>query len=888
MDETAKPNLLPEPGPNNGNTFQEMAEGLAQFEILCNEQGHPVDGRILSWNLAAERLTGRRADQVLGKTILELRPETDRRLIEVLGRVALTGQPIRLEEYVPERECWLDIAAYSPAKNQFVTIFSDVTARRTAELKRENILSTALDGFCEIDAKGRFVDVNEVYCRMSGYSRDELLAMHAMEVESKTSLEEMLRRMEHTQRAGADRLETLNRHKDGHLFPVEISTRYVPGGGGRYFSFVRDITERTRAEETLRLRTQELKEAQRLARIGSSLRDLETDVIVWSDELYRIFGMDSKLPPPGYEEFWQFFAAESRTRLQAAAADFRREGRAFDLELEIVRRDGATRWITYRAEAERNASGKAVRFRTIIQDITERWLAERALRESEEKYRRIVDTMTEGVWMIDSDNCVSFVNPQAASMLGYRAEEIQGRSVFDFMDEENTAAVRIRLENRRRGIAEQFDLSLVAKNGRNIRVLLNTCPLRDANGSYAGSLGIATDITERTMLEEQLRQARKLESIGRLAGGVAHDFNNLLTVINGYSELLLKKLETGDPMHTPLAQINEAGQQAAALTQQLLAFSRKQITRPKALDLNQAIREIAGILHRLIGEDIDFNTRLSPQLELVWADPAQISQVLMNLVVNARDAMPGGGHLLIETRNVDLDEDYSREHPEVEPGPYVQLTVSDSGTGMDMETQEHLFEPFFTTKKPGEGTGLGLATVYGVVKQAGGSIWVYTVLGKGTTFKIYLPRLKEGAAAEALAKPAVEALQGTETILLVEDQLQLRRLARTVLQSYGYQVLEAANGAEAMACSERCPGPIHLMLTDVIMPGMSGRELADHLKPARPGMKVLFMSGYTEGAIVHHGILDADVAYLQKPVSADNLAAKVREVLGAPGPAATA
>ena len=360
---------------------------------------------------------------------------------------------------------------------------------------------------------------------------------------------------------------------------------------------------------------------------------------------------------------------------------------------------------------------------------------------------------------------------------------------------------------------------------------------------------------------------------------MAHDFNNLLTVINGYSDLLLGKLDTRDPMREEITQILNAGKHAAELTQQLLAFSRRQVLQPKVLDLNHLVLDVEKMLRRLVGEDIEIVTVLSPQAELVIADPGQMTQVLMNLAVNARDAMPSSGHLVIETAHLDLYQNSVKEHPEVEPGPYVQLTISDSGIGMDEATKSHIFEPFFTTKKSGQATGLGLATVYGIVKQAGGSIWVYSEPGKGTTFKVYLPQVNEGIPIQE-SKPEIESLRGDETILVVEDQAGIRKLAQQILDGYGYQVLTAANGGEALLQAERHVGPIQLMLTDVVMPRMSGRELADRLKPLRPAMKVLYMSGYTDNVVVHRGIVDLDVAYLQKPFTGVGLAAKVREVLG--------
>src|SRR5437773_9313187 len=384
---------------------------------------------------------------------------------------------------------------------------------------------------------------------------------------------------------------------------------------------------------------------------------------------------------------------------------------------------------------------------------------------------------------------------------------------------------------------------------------------------------------DRARLEEQLRQAHKMEAIGRLAGGIAHDFNNLLTVINGYSELVLNSLGANLHARKNVEQIKKAGRRAATLTRQLLAFSRRQVLQLRVLDLNAVVTNFEAMLQPLIGEDILLEAVLQPGLGLVKVDPGQIEQIILNLTVNARDAMPEGGKLTIETANVELDEAYARRHVSVRPGPYVMLAISDTGCGMDAETQARIFEPFFTTKEPGKGTGLGLSTVYGIVKQSGGDIWVYSEPGRGTTFKIYLPWV-EGAVetVEPGVAPARD-VRGSETILLGEDDGGIRRLVRQVLAERGYWVLEAIHGTHAIQISEQHTVPIHLLVTDVVMPGMSGRDLAERLKPSRPNMKVLFMSGYTDKAIVHHGELDPGTAVVRKQFTPDALARKLREVL---------
>jgi signal transduction histidine kinase len=398
----------------------------------------------------------------------------------------------------------------------------------------------------------------------------------------------------------------------------------------------------------------------------------------------------------------------------------------------------------------------------------------------------------------------------------------------------------------------------------------------DALASVAGTIAVGVD---RKQLEEQLRQAQKMEAIGQLAGGVAHDFNNLLTIINGYSEVIQTQLPENSPVLELVREVAQAGKRAASLTRQLLAFSRKQVLEPKVLDLNLVVTDLEKMLRRLIGEDVALATVLEPALGRVKADPGQVEQILMNLVVNARDAMPQGGKLTIETANAELDASYTQTLPDVRPGPYVLLAVTDTGVGMDEATKAHIFEPFFTTKGPGRGTGLGLAVVYGIVKQSGGHIAVYSEPGRGTTFKVYLPRVEDVPAAGKSHFGVTRSPAGTETILLAEDEDAVRALARHVLKMLGYTVLEAGHGKEALRLAEEHPGSIHLLVTDVVMPELGGQELAGRLSARRPEVRVLYLSGYTEDTVVRHGVLEPETAFLQKPFTPATLAQRVREVL---------
>ena len=519
--------------------------------------------------------------------------------------------------------------------------------------------------------------------------------------------------------------------------------------------------------------------------------------------------------------------------------------------------------------------------------FAERKRAEEALRRSEGKFQKLFDEAPVGYQEIDSEGRIIRINRTELDMLGYTAEEMLGKYIWEFItDEESRQKVKGKLAGAI-PTGRAFERLFQRKDGITFPAIMEDRVLRDSEGKIAGIRATIQDVTERkrseeekSLLQEQLRQSQKMEAIGKLAGGVAHDFNNLLTVIHGYGELLLSSLNQENRLKQDVQEILNASERASSLTRQLLAFSRKQVLQPKVLDLNAHVLNMDKMLRRMIGEDVGLVTLLTKDLGRIKADPGQIEQAILNLAINAKDAMLNGGKLTIETANVKLDENYARSRVGVSPGDYVMLSVSDTGVGIAPETKERIFEPFFTTKEKGKGTGLGLSTVYGIVQQSGGNIWVYSEPGLGTTFKIYLPRIEEGTESVRPAAVSTKPLQGSETVLLVEDEEMVRKLACTVLEKNGYTVLEASNGDEALDVVQgRNGNPIHLVVTDVVMPGMSGRQLADRLVSLRPEIKILYMSGYTDDAIVHHGVLDPGIAYIQKPFTPDALASKVREIL---------
>jgi PAS domain S-box-containing protein len=518
----------------------------------------------------------------------------------------------------------------------------------------------------------------------------------------------------------------------------------------------------------------------------------------------------------------------------------------------------------------------------VCRDISQHQQAEKARAEAETKYRMLVEHVNAITYIaeIGINGKWFYISPQVENILGYTPEEwlAIASDWAEHIHPDDLPIVIAAEEQSRNGFPFQAEFRVRRKDGREVW-LSDTAVIVQGSDSHPVMEGIMVDITERKALETQLQQSRKMEAVGRLAGGIAHDFNNLLTIVSGYTELALSRPGLPSEAHADIERIENASGRAAALVRQLLAFSRKQVLQPKILDLNKIVLNLDSLLRRLMDERIEMVTRVKDDLGKVKADPAQVEQVIMNLVVNARDAMPEGGRLVVETCNADLDANYAVDHVSVRPGRYVMLAVSDTGVGMDRQTVAHIFEPFFTTKESGRGTGLGLSTVYGIVKQSGGYIWVYSEPGKGSTFKVYLPRVDEGPEAPSAAQAAPRAQRGTETILIVEDEEAVRELIQTVLTEKGYDVIPSLDPQHAEQIAGRFPGEIHLLLTDMVMPGTSGRELAERISAKRKDIRVLFMSGYTDNVITSGGMLEEGLAFLQKPFSPAALVQKVREVL---------
>lgn len=679
--------------------------------------------------------------------------------------------------------------------------------------------------------------------------------------------------------AGED-YEGMGLRKDGSQFPVQVAVKVVQlADGPASFGFFWDLTERKQADRALQERERQLIEAQSLAGMGSWEWDVKTATVTWSRELYQLVGFDPDKPWPNFQkEYHRIYPPETWARLDAAGRETIKTGVPFEVEGYMNVSDGAKKWIISRGAVDYDAGGQPVRLRGTVQDITERKSGEEALRDSEVRYRLLFERNFAGVIRTTVDGRVLECNQSFARIYGYDSiEEVLPVNVKDFYYEDSgRAAFLDRL--MREKVVVGYEYRARRKDGKSAWVLISSSLVEDEKQGTT-ILSTILDITRWRELGEQLRQAQKMDAVGQLAGGVAHDFNNMLQIINGYSELLLDELPAQDPSRDLVKEIKNSVERSASLTRQLLAFSRQQVMSPEIVDLNKVILNSNKMLRRLIGEDIELIRVEGVGLSRVRVDSGRIDQVILNLAVNARDAMPHGGKLTVETANVQVDEDFARGHIPMAPGPFVMLKVSDTGCGMDGDTKARIFEPFFTTKEQGKGTGLGLATVYGIIKQSGGYVWVESELGQGTAFNIYFPPAEVSIQDEEEVTVDAKTISGSETVLIVEDEKDIRWLMRKAVEAKGYTVLEAHDGTDALRVADRHPGAIHLLLTDMVMPGIGGRALAELLASRRPELKVLYMSGYTGDSVSLQGELKLGAAFLQKPFAPDSLVRKVREVL---------
>jgi two-component system, cell cycle sensor histidine kinase and response regulator CckA len=891
------------------------------------------NSRVEMCNPAFETLFGYRREEIQGKDLDTLiAPGEFRQEASALTRRAAAGEVVRVTARRSRRDgSHLEVRivavplSVSGKRIGSFAMYEDVgehqrveAARREAEKKFRLLFENVLEGIFELMPDGKLASANPAMARICGYSSSEELRAAIGDFGRDLYPDAQARqnfRNALSERDAIERFEAQVGRKDGSRVWTSVNVRAVRDSDHAVISYVgtlEDVTDRKRAE----LEREVTFEIIHAVNVTDNLDDLLRLV---HQALRKVLSADNCFvalyePSTGMFHFPFFVdqydqAPPPQQVGRSCTAYVYRTGRAmlipqkaFDKlaaegQVELVgtpspswlgaplRTPGATIGVlvVQHYEDENAYTQRDLEFLSSVGGqiavAIERKRAEERVGESEARLRVMIEQLPAILWTVDTDLRITSALGAGLARFGLNPNQILGQSLFEYFETADQTLLPIAAH--RRAMSGEPVTFQVEWKGANYACHVE--PFRGADGSLQGAICMSLDVTDRKQLEEQLRQAQKMEAVGRLAGGIAHDFNNLLMVIQGYADLLMDRLHEGDPSRKNAEQIQTAAQRATSLTRQLLAFSRKQMLAPKVLNIYGVVTDMEKILRRLIGEDIQLECSTTPDLGLIKADRSQIEQVILNLAVNARDAMPQGGRLTIETANVELDASFSHPPAVLAPGKYVMLAVTDNGCGMDAETQAHIFEPFFTTKEKGKGTGLGLATVYGIVKQSGGYVWVYSEPSRGTSFKIYLPRIAEEPSTAPRDRPGEgrQLPQGTETVLLVEDEKGVRELTREYLQMSGYAVVEAEDGHTALELAAMHAGPIELLMTDVVMPGISGRELADRIRKLRPGIKVLFMSGYTDQAVVHHGILETDAVLLQKPFTVTTLASKLREILSA-------
>jgi len=823
------------------------------------------------------------------------------------GRTRLVGQLVHAGEVfggvvaslsldVPTHESELELFEEMNSDVAFALHAIELTEqKRKSQMRFQRLYENMAQGVVYQDAEGRITRCNKAAEVTLGLSLTQMQGRTSMDPRWKAVREDGsdFPGQEHPAmlalRSGEPARAVMGIHNPAESQQRWISINAVPefdtdgGSPVGVFTTIEDITQIRDAEAQLR-------EAQDIAGLGRWELDHRDNALKWSESTYGLFEVDSESFTPSYDALLGYVHPDDREEFETAFRHSVESGTSYVLTHRMKLPDGGIKWVKEMGRTSYTEDGKPIRSVGTVQDVTDLKAAEQELRNRNAFIQTIIDHIPIGLAVNRiNEGSTTYMNARFEEIYGWSAEELNSIDTFFelvYPDPEYRGRIRGMVEEDiASGDRSRMDWKGVPATGKDgvVRIIdAVTIPL------FEQDLMISTvrDVTAETLREEKIRelekqyhQAQKMESVGRLAGGVAHDFNNVLTVILGEAELARTNLIESDPLLSRLKRISEAGGRASDLTNQLLAFSRRQTLRVEPLDLNELVRSMENMLRRLIGEDVIFEVALGEKIGVVRADRGQLEQVLMNLAVNARDAMPQGGRLIIETANVDLSKEYASEHASVVPGPHVMVAVSDTGVGMDAETRAAIFEPFFTTKEKGKGTGLGLATVYGIVKQSEGSIWVYSEPGRGATFKIYLP-CRNAESVSALTREEPEASPGAgQQLLVVEDEGAIRELLEEMLQQLGYRVTIAANGGEALLAIEEQGLAPDLLITDVVMPGMGGAELSDRLRRKIPDIKVLYMSGYTDNAIVHHGVLDPGKQFLEKPFNLSQLSRAVAQAL---------
>ncbi|MBS0012906.1 MAG: PAS domain S-box protein [Desulfobacterales bacterium] len=890
--------------------FRIISENMLDMVALTDMEGN------FTFAGKSHEILGYKPGFLIGKNVMDfVHPEDLQHVRKEFGEFFATSHPRRVEyRYKCEdgHYLWLETVGNflrdeSGAPQKIVFSSRDITNRKQAEqqLKEsEERFSKAFRSspgpqvISDIDA-GEFIDVNDRWVEMLGYTRQELIGRSSKEVGIWADPGERDRIVQKLHKNGFFRDEPIEfkTSAGGTVYALWSAEAITLGNRHVMLSMIYDRTGHKQMEDALRESEQRLSLA--LDAVSDGVWDWRTDTnsVYFSPRWYTMLGYKPYELPEIFETWRRLLHPADLPEAERVLYRHLKSAQPFQLEFRMKAKDGDFKWIFARGKTvEKDAQGNPLRMLGTHMDITGRKQAEKKLRESEEKYRRIAENITDVVWTTDLNLNPTFVSSSIQKLLGETPEEHMRRTMAEkyppfYLDRiYQVLAEELEKENdpaNDKDRSRLIELEHYKADGSTIWVSMNISAIRDENDNLVGLQGVTRDITERKKREQeqeklraQLNQAQKMESVGRLAGGVAHDFNNKLSIINGYAEMAMETIDPSHPLQENIREIHTAGKKSADIVRQLLAFARKQTISPVLLDLNDTISSMLKMLQRLIGENINLAWHPGNNLCPVRIDPAQVDQIMANLAVNSRDAISDVGKLTIETSNIVVDEDYCRGNPEAIPGQYVMLTVSDDGCGMEKGVQDLLFEPFFTTKEIGKGTGLGLPTIYGIVKQNKGFINIYSEPGEGTTFKIYLPSHEEKKSSLQSAKEFTGQIPtGTETILVVEDEKTILQMSRQMLERLGYTVQTSGKPSEALQISEEYDGEIDLLITDVVMPEINGRDLSVRLSKNRPGLKTLYMSGYTADVIAHHGVLGKGLKFIQKPFSLKDLAVKVREVL---------
>ena len=852
-------------------------EALKQFADYLLRGGKSIAHRKIASG-GAEFLEGTDADW---SSLVGIPLKTSVRSIGVL-----TLSSFRKEILLEEAE----LEFVSRAAEQIALV---VERRQAEESLRESegryrmLFDHAPDGIVISDAEGKLLDANGVFCASLGYTYNEFIQLSAAEIVASSELQQIPVALKEIANEAEHHREWRLLRKDGSEFSADVSSKVMPDGN--ILAMVRDLSERRKAEIEKAVLAAEVEvQRERLRNILARVPGVVWETIVDKETQKQVgnFVSDYLTVMLGYTvgewlatpDFWSSIVDPNFPRQAEANASFALADGGLR-EIPLLSRQGRVVWVEAHTTPITGSRGKIEGMRGVMLDITDRKRSEHALRESEERYRELVENALDIIYVHDLEGNYISINHVAEKITGYSRDEILHMNLAKSVAPEHLQKAREMMSAKLEGKeVTAYEIEIIGKDGRRIVLEVNSRLVYD-NGVPVAIQGIARDTTERHLLEEKYRQSQKLEAIGLLAGGISHDFNNLLIAITGYSEITLAKMPADDPLRHYVEEIKATGERASALTHQLLAFSRKQVLKPVVHNLNSVLRNVDKMLRRLLRENIDFNLHLCPELANVEADPGQLEQVIVNLAINAQDAMPGGGRLTISTENVRFDEGDNKKSVKLGQGLFVKMTVSDNGDGIDEQIHERIFEPFFTTKESGRGSGLGLSTVHGIVKQSGGEILVESSKGRGTTFEIYLPAAADGHEIPEWTSAGPESFAGNETVLLVEDDRSVRKLVREVLAAAGYEVLEAESGEAAIEICQDRRQPINMLLTDLVMPQMSGIELTTRVREMHPEAKTLVMTGYASDSPIRGSMTDFKASFIEKPFTPESLARKVREVL---------